>query len=212
MKARTFFALGLGLTLAVTLFALVAIPFMPDRIPIHWNVRGEIDGYGSRWTTLLFGPGLLFFGLGLAAAIPAMSPAGYRVQRFGPTYYAMMFIMQAMFAYIATFLILGGLAPQLDMSRWLIAGILIALGLMGNLMGRTQRNFFVGIRTPWTLASDEVWTRTHRFGGRLMFISGVLGGLAIVAGVPPMPVFVVVIAAVLYPIFYSYWIWRQVGS
>mgnify|MGYP000937309093 CR=1 FL=1 len=76
----------------------------------------------------------------------------------------------------------------------------------------SQQGRFVGIRTPWTLASDEVWTRTHRFGGRLMFATGVLGGLAIAAGAPPMPVFVTVMAAVLYPIFYSYWIWRQVGN
>ncbi|HRF60445.1 MAG TPA: SdpI family protein [Fimbriimonadaceae bacterium] len=212
MRASTFFGLGLALTAALTLLALVAIPFMPDQIPIHWNIRGEIDGYASRWTTLIFSPGLLLFGLGLAAAIPAMSPSGYRVQRFGPTFYAIMFIVQAMFAYIATLLILAGLTPRLDISRWLIAGILIALGLLGNLMGRTRRNFFVGIRTPWTLASDEVWTRTHRFGGRLMFATGVLGGLAIAAGAPPMPVFVTVMAAVLYPIFYSYWIWRQVGN
>lgn len=196
----------------MTVIAILAIPFMTDQIPIHWNIHGRPDGYASRWTILFFGPGLLLFGLLLAAAIPAMSPAGYRVQRFGPSYYAIFMVVEALFAYIALFMILAGVMPNLDMSRWLIGGILLSLGLMGNFMGRTQRNYFVGIRTPWTLSSDEVWNRTHRFGGRLMFAAGILGGLAVFAGVPPMPVFVLVMVAVLFPILYSYLVWRQVGS
>jgi len=83
--------------------------------------------------------------------------------------------------------------------------------LLGNVMGQVRHNYFVGIRTPWTLADEEVWRRTHRMGGRLF----VLGGLAIAAGgLVGGPWLVAAIltsltVAGLGPVVYSYWIWRQ---
>jgi uncharacterized membrane protein len=93
--------------------------------------------------------------------------------------------------------------------RWLPAGIGVMVALLGNLFGKTTKNFFVGIRTPWTLASDEVWLRTHRLGGKLFVIAGSVVVAAALAGYGIVALPIALGIAALVPTLYSYWLYRR---
>ena len=103
----------------------------------------------------------------------------------------------------------GALHPQTDMGRWLIVGICVFMALIGNVMGKLRKNFWMGYRTPWTLASDEVWVATHRLGARLMVATGVIAAVIVGAGGPPPVAFVLVMAGALYPTLYSLVLYKR---
>lgn len=95
------------------------------------------------------------------------------------------------------------------MDRAIYAGVGVLLVVMGSFLGKVTKNFFVGIRTPWTLASDEVWLRTHRLGGKLLVLAGVATLISGLLGGGPIPLLVAVLIAAVVPVAYSYFIYRQ---
>jgi len=111
---------------------------------------------------------------------------------------------------IHTLGLMQGMGKPVDVSRGVAAGVGVLLVILGNFMGKVTRNFFVGIRTPWTLASEEVWLRTHRFGGRLFVLAGlVLFVLAVLGGGWVVAVIAIGSATVL-SVVYSYLVYRRV--
>jgi uncharacterized membrane protein len=82
--------------------------------------------------------------------------------------------------------------------------------IIGNYLGRVRKNFFIGIRTPWTLASDEVWNRTHRIGGRLFILSGVIIWIGAILRLPLTWTVGVAVGLVLIPVVYSYFLYRKI--
>ena len=120
-----------------------------------------------------------------------------------------MFIVTAMMGYLSFVIIYMTLHPTWDFTKPMIGGMLIFFALLGNSMGKVKRNFFMGIRTPWTLASDQVWVATHRLGARLMTLGGAAGAVAVLLGAPVLPVFFVFLALVLYPVLYSLLLYKR---
>ena len=92
----------------------------------------------------------------------------------------------------------------------IFAGMGVLFIVIGNLLGKVTRNFFVGIRTPWTLASEEVWYRTHRLAGKLFVAAGLFMVVASLAGLRLWPLFVSLGVAALVPVVYSYVIYRRI--
>jgi len=93
--------------------------------------------------------------------------------------------------------------------RAIIGGVCLLLALLGNLMGKVRRNFYIGVRTPWTLANERVWNATHRFAGKTL-VAGGLAGLALtVAGLNGWPVMVALLAGALIPVGYSLVFYKQ---
>jgi uncharacterized membrane protein len=90
-----------------------------------------------------------------------------------------------------------------DPGRVVLGGVSLFFVLLGNVMGKVRRNFYIGIRTPWTLASERVWVDTHRLAGRTMVASGVVGFLLAIVGGWLVPAFAFLIAGVLFPVLYS---------
>src|SRR5262249_33161841 len=101
-------------------------------------------------------------------------------------------------------------ADSIDVGRWMIGGIMVVLGLLGNVLGRVRRNFYLGVRTPWTLASERVWIETHRLAAWVMVVASALGMVALVARVPLSVIFVAYIGVVAcLPVAYSWWLYRR---
>jgi uncharacterized membrane protein len=197
----------LALVAAAFVASAVLYPRLPEQIPIHWNIHGEIDGYGSKHWALFLTPGLMLGLLGLFLALPWLSPKQFSLDSFRSTYGFIIAVIMATTAYIHGLTLWAAAAGQVDITRALLAGLLIMFGLMGNVMGKVRRNFYVGVRTPWTLASDRVWNDTHRLAGQ-MFVAGAAVGLVCV--LLPIPVaavtittIVVIVAAALTPAVYS---------
>jgi uncharacterized membrane protein len=159
-------------------------PLLPDRVPVHWDAAGEVNGYGPRASFWLLGPGMMALVAVLGALMPHISPRRFEITGFEPTYYYVCTVVVVMLAYIYAMVLLQVVHGGVSMHRATPAGVFILLVLIGNPMGKVRRNFFMGIRTPWTLASEAVWYATHRLAARLMVASGLLGLLALWLGAP----------------------------
>ena len=209
MTTRTAFLCGLLLIAATLAYSLWLYPSLPDRIPTHWNWKGEVDGWSSRSFGTFFLPGMLAGMFLLFLALPWLSPKGFKIEPFRSTYNLIVVLVLALMAYIHVVALQAALHPQLDVSRALIGGIFLLFGGIGLLLGRVKRNFWVGVRTPWTLASDAVWDKTHHLSARLYSLAGVLGAAAVWLGVPPAVCFVLFLVLVFAPVIYSLVLYKQ---
>lgn len=162
-------------TLATLLGSAVVYPTLPDKIPTHWNIKGQVDATGSKdWAVFLMPCAMLGL-LGLLRAIPWLSPKHFEVDAFQSTYAWIVLLVQCVFAYIHLLTILAALGNIVDFPRAMSGCLFLFFALMGNVLGKVRKNFYVGIRTPWTLASDRVWNDTHRLAARMFVLVGVVG-------------------------------------
>ncbi len=181
---------------------------LPDRIPTHWNIRGEVDGYGGKWTLFLF-PTIMALMLVLFYFLPALSPKHFEVDTFRSTYLYIMVLCTGLFAYmhgVMLYVVYHTVAKEatIDLGRAFIAGMFLFFGLMGNVIGKVRKNFYIGIRVPWTLASDRVWNDTHRLAAWVWVAAGVIGFVMIVLGAPIIPATAVLVLSALVPVVYSF--------
>jgi uncharacterized membrane protein len=109
-----------------------------------------------------------------------------------------------LFAYFHGIVLYATVHPKVDIGRFLMGGIMLFFAIMGNLLGKVRRNFYVGIRTPWTLANDRVWADTHRLGAWCMVSGGLLGTLICLVGLPAWLAFIPLVVCLLVPVVYSY--------
>lgn len=209
MKTRFAVIVGMGLTLALLGFSLFLYPSLPDRIPTHWNLHGKVDGYGSKTWAVFFGPALTALFTAMMLLLPQLSPKNFDVESFLETFNYVFLLCTGLFGFMHLVMLQAALHPGLDVGRTLISGIFVFLALMGNVMGRVRRNFWVGVRTPWTLASDRVWFATHRMAAKWMVAAGLFGALGIWLGMPVWIATVVMVASLLIPAFYSLVLYKQ---
>jgi immunity protein, SdpI family len=208
MRNRWFGLVIAALAVAVSIWAY---PQLAPTIATHWNVRGTADGFSSRAVAVSIMP-LVILGLtGLFNVLPKLDPRRANYAKFIDTYWlianaVILFILIGHGMIVAT-----GLGYPVKVDRFMPIGVGLLFIVLGNYLTRVEPNWFVGIRTPWTLSSDTVWRKTHRTGGWLM----VLGGLAVTASafLPqsaflPLLIGAVLVMAVI-PIVQSYILWKR---
>lgn len=184
---------------------------LPAIIPTHWNLAGEIDGYGSRAWGAWSMPGLLLLLWGMLRWLPSIDPRGENYARFASAFEGII-VLVMLFVFGGQMVILAAaLGQPVSMVRLAPIGMGLLLMGIGNLLPRARPNWFVGIRTPWTLSSDRVWERTHRVGGYFL-VAG--GALIVIAGIAaPAWGFRTMIAVCagsgVFLLIYSYIAWRQ---
>jgi uncharacterized membrane protein len=187
---------------------------LPPRLPIHWDINGRPNGWVARdqifWTLFLMPAAMLLIVL-LTVVLPWLSPRPFDLDRFRSTYAYVMMLIVLLLGYMHIVILFGSINENaIDVGRWLIGGIMVVLGLMGNVLGRVRRNFYLGVRTPWTLASERVWIETHRRAAWVMVAAAILGLVALIARVPPSIIFVAYLGAVAaVPLGYSWWLYRR---
>lgn len=190
----------LALSLAAS---LVLYPQLPERLPTHWNVHGEVDGWTGKALAAVLLPALVLLPLLLIAAGEWLSPLHFRIEPFRGAFNTIMVILASLTVYVYGIALLAALHPGRSYGRWLVGGIFLFFAWMANLFGKVRRNFFLGIRTPWTLASDRVWIATHRLAARMLMAVGVAGAVCVWAGVPLAACFVLLMLGLLIPVFWS---------
>lgn len=188
---------------------LWAYPRLPALVPTHWNLHGQADGWTPRfWSACL--PALLLAGLALLAALlPRMAPRQFSVASTARVFDIAMLATQAAVLVIDLSILLGSAGHPLPVVPIALVTIGVLFMVIGNYMGKLRRNSFLGVRTPWTLASDAVWERTHRFGAWVMLLGGLGAVLVALAGAPYWLSAGLLILACLTPVAYSYWIHRE---
>ena len=201
-----------ALPLAATLCCL---PTLPARIPMHWNIAGEIDSWGGRGSAF-FVP-LLALGLNLMfAVLPKIDPRRANYVRFAGAYMVFRLVYNLFMLGMTIITLVSAYRPgNLAVGQLVSAGIGALFCVLGNYMPRFKPNYFIGIRTPWTLASEQVWYQTHRLGGVLWF----WGGLAVFAAsflLPSSALFAAMMAVIvvigLVPTAASYFYYRALPA
>ncbi len=205
---RVYWIIGFLLVAAAVAAPAWLYPGLPDQIPTHWNIEGKVDGHGGKWTLFLF-PVVMAGMLVLFYFLPALSPKHFEVDTFRPTYLYIMDVVLGLFGYMQGVLLYTvyqnvHAGASIDPGRGLIAGMFLFFALMGNQMGKVRKNFYIGVRVPWTLASDRVWNDTHRLAAWVMFAAGVVGFILTVSGVWIVIPIVLLVAAALIPVIYSF--------
>ncbi len=199
------------LAVAVTIFAWAKVP-ADAKIPVHWNAQGEVDNYGSKAFGLLMGPGLIFFLSLLLAFIPCMEPRVENLQQSQKAYKVVWFFIVLLMLVLHLITTAVALGKTINMTMVMSFAMGILFMAIGNYMGKIRSNFMFGIRTPWALSSEASWNKTHRLGGRLFFLVGLMVFLSaflqrgeLSFGLLIGGVFVILI----FTYSYSYWVWKQ---
>jgi uncharacterized membrane protein len=186
---------------------------LADPVPVHWNAQGVADQKVPQedvLPNLLISPGCMVLMIGLTLVLPWLSPRRFSIEPFRATYDYIMGLIVVLFAYIQLVLILASLKePPVDTTKLLIAGIFLFFALLGNVLGKVRRNFWIGVRTPWTLADDTVWNQTHRLAAWLFVAGGLAGVVGVLAGVPFWWCFIALMFVALTPVVYSLVLYKR---
>lgn len=193
------------------LIGVLTYSHLPDQVPTHWNIRGEVDGYGSRTFGALGIPVITLGIFFLFRLLPTIDPKKRNYARFAKSYWAikLVFIIFMFTLYSATILYSLGFPVNITFVVNLLIGILFII--IGNYLGKVKHNYFVGIKTPWTLADEEVWKKTHRLAAPLMVGAGasfIIGALVRHSATSILS-FGMIMVAVLVPTIYSYLLFRK---
>jgi uncharacterized membrane protein len=196
----------------VALAAYVAYmyPGLPDPMPTHWNAVGQPDDYMPKQSgalVLAAIPVLIFL---IYKIIPVISPHGFRTESFTGVLNILMTASVVFGCVIGVAAIQSAHGATFNISTFVMVAVGLLFIIMGNFLGKVRKNFFLGIRTPWTLASDEVWAKTHRIGGWCFVIAGVIMAIMAVAAPTSQWLLYIVIAIALIPVVYSYFAYRRI--
>jgi uncharacterized membrane protein len=190
------------LTLAIT---ILAYPALPDQVPSHWNSTGEVDGYLPKLLGVLIIPLVMIPFTALFFLLPRIDPLKENYPKFQSYYEGFILIFAAFLFIIQLQILLWGLGYPI--SPTLIIPLIIGALFMylGFLIEHAEPNWFVGIRTPWTLSSVRVWKKTHAIGGTLFKIAGIISIVGVLFGKYSLWFALVPVLAVsVYLVIYSY--------
>ncbi len=199
----------IGIIVLAFFIGIYFYPQMPEQMASHWNAEGQVDGYLPKFWALFLMP-ILSFGLYLLfIVIPKIDPLKENIEKFRNYYDTFVIIFICFLFYIYLVTIFWNLGFQFNMGYVLIPAISVLFYYCGILIENAERNWFVGIRTPWTLSDDGVWKKTHIVGAKLFKIYALLllVSLLFIDLMPQCLVFVILIPAVLIVIYlfvYSY--------
>ncbi|MBK8522634.1 MAG: SdpI family protein [Chitinophagaceae bacterium] len=198
------------------LWAFIALPYvylatiwnkLPEQVPTHFTIDGVANEWSSK-TSLLFIPGALGIGIYfLMLLIPKIDPKK-KIQQMGDKYYSLRFILTIFISLLATYLLYLSDTGSIKNPNMLLALIGMLFAILGNYFQTIRPNYFIGIRTPWTLKNEQVWKNTHRLGGWLWIMGGIL--IAILAffisdnHIYSMVFGAIIFLLVIVPIVFSY--------
>ena len=183
---------------------------MPDRMASHWNISGDVDGYMSKFWGVFLVP-LIAFGLFLLfLIIPHIDPKKHNIEQFR-VYYDRFFIVIIVFIlYIYLLTLLWNLNVRFNLIQLMTPAFAVLFYYSGVVISHAKMNWFVGIRTPWTLSSEKVWNQTHALGGKLFKITGIIALLGIIfVNYALFFILVPLIVVGIYTVVYSYFAYRE---
>ncbi len=195
---------GVVLTLAAFGAAAALYNKLPNLLTVHWNMKAQADGYWAKPQGVYFYPILIAAMLLLKLVLPVISPRAFAIEPFTRAFNILMTAFMLFGAYVMGFVYANALGAHLPVGQAVIAGIGALFIVIGNFLGKTTKNFFIGFRTPWSLDDEEVWLRTHRLGGWLFVLAGVITIIVAILGSYYKAALVALGIAALAPLVYSF--------
>lgn len=199
--------IGLVITFIVT---IAVYPAVPDRVVSHWNAAGQADGFLSKVWGLSLIPLIMTGLVALLVVLPRIDPYKENYEKFGNYYegFILVFVLFLLAVQVQIILWSTGYQISPNLTFPLLIGALFIY--IGFLLGHAEQNWFVGIRTPWTLSSKTVWKKTHEIGGKLFKIAGVISCAGIVAGAYALWfILIPVLVVAVYTVAYSYFEYQK---
>ena len=192
-------------------FSLSVYDKLPYEMASHWNTANQVDGYISRFWGAFLMPTVVAAMLLLFWIIPQIDPLKANIAKFREYFNAFITLVVAFMVYTHVLTMLWNLGyDQFNMSTAMLPALGLLFVFAGIMMRKAKRNFFIGIRTPWTLSSDRVWDETHRIGSMLFIASGILALLgALSAEYAVWFILIPVLGSTLFLFVYSYVLYRQ---
>lgn len=211
MNTKTTSMLVLTLVFTAVIAGVVLWNKLPEQMPSHWNANDQVDGYMSKIWGVLLMPLITLGLLTLLLIIPKMDPLKANVAKFRETFNLFIVFITVFLLYIHALILLWSLGyTSFKMSAAILPMLGVLFIFIGYLLKKAKRNFFIGIRTPWTLSSEAVWDKTHQLGSILFMLSGAFtilgsffGGMMALAWM-----FVPLIGSTLFLVIYSYVLYR----
>ncbi len=205
------------LILAVIVIQVVVAVYgfmvLPDTVPIHWGINGQADGYGPKWVGTILYP---LLSVGIYALVRVLLVVGPRLGQQGDAL-ANLNLAKTILAGIILFMLIiqlvtiaESLGIGIDVSMVIMLALSVLFIFLGNYMGKMRRNFWMGVRTPWSLSNSVVWERTNRMGGWLFVAVGLVGiPCSFIPALRLWGILVPIIAATVFLYIYSYVCYRQ---
>lgn len=213
MEMSKSIAISLVLILLMVALSAYFYPQLPDEIATHWNAEGLADNYSSKAVGLSIIPLISLMMLGLFAAIPKIDPLASNIKKFMKYYEIMVIGVVAFLAYIHILIISWNLGLKFEMSLTIMPATGFLLIYIGLIIKHAKRNWFIGIRTPWTLSNDDVWDETHKLGSKLFVVLGLVFILSPLLREYMLYLILIssfVVVSLL--VVYSYVLWRKLGQ
>jgi uncharacterized membrane protein len=191
--------------------SIVVYPALPERMPTHWNMSGQPDGWSSRLWGAWMIPLLMSVIWLIMRALPHIDPRRANYAKFAGMYDALIIATMVFMLGAHVLVLVAAQGTPVAMGRIIIAGVGAFFIVTGVLLPRVHPNWFIGIRTPWTLSSNRSWEKTHKAGGPLFVLAGAmtLAFSAVAPGAATWVLFVSVTAVVVYLFAYSYLVWKK---
>lgn len=202
--------IGIVLILVMMGLSLYFYPLLPSNMAVHWNTEGSPNGYSPKIVGLMLIPSLSIGLLILFILIPKIDPLARNMRRFWGYYEMLVVVVTGFMLYMHMRLIAWNMGLKFDMGLMTMPAIGLLFVYLGVLLKHAKRNWFIGIRTPWTLSDEKVWNKTHELGSRLFIVGGVM--IALSPSFGKIAIYVVVSTLFLITTFlfvYSYWLWSK---
>jgi len=203
--------IAIFLMLLFSAWAWTSIPG-EQKIPVHWNIHGQPDRYGGKFEGLLLTP-LIAVALSLLfLALPFIEPRKLNLEKSKGAYFAIWMTMLLFTMGVHVALVFTALGWKVNVSSVVFFGIGGLFMVLGVFLGKMRSNFFMGVRTPWTLSSELSWKKTHELAGRIFLVLGVFVAIsAFFTGTVILPIllFAGIIGSTIFLCVYSYVVWKK---
>ena len=212
MSTRTTTIIVLLMILGATLAGLLLWNRLPEQMASHWNVNDQVDGYMSKFWGMFLMPVITLGMFLLFILIPNIDPLKANIAKFRDTFNLFITFITGFMVYVHALTLLWNLGyTNLGIGKAMLPVMGLLFIVIGSLLRKAKRNWFIGIRTPWTLSSDRVWDETHRLGSILFMISGVL---AVIGGffggmIAFWMLFVPLMGSTIFMVIYSYVLYQK---
>ncbi len=202
------------------LITIVSLPFiylaylwndLPNKVPLHWNIHGEIDRYGNKLELLIIPFLLPFLVYIVLLVVPKIDPKN-ELKKMGNKWQTIKFLLTTFMSILALFIIYLSKNQSFTSLNYLVLLIGLLYLIIGNYMKVIKANYFIGIKTPWTLENETVWKKTHQLGGKMWFVGGAIVVIcSLILDEPTNFTILLIISGVIsiIPIVYSYVIYRK---
>lgn len=154
--------------------AILIYPYLPDLSATHWNARGDVNGYMPKFWAAFILPMICTVILALLLIFPRIDPKKENIEKFRKYFDFFIVVIFLFFLYTQALMLWANLGGNFDMSRAIIPALAVIFYAVGVLIGKAKMNYSIGIRTPWTLSNEVVWSKTHRLGSAFFKAAGIL--------------------------------------